>query len=366
MLKTVRMAGRTAVRTAGRRSGAALALVTGLTLVSGCTPGKDAAPARTDDKPAIATASAPSRALVVWTDTMCATTATLDAARKQSAQKVKELAHPTNDPASAHAPAPASDPAPGSSYRPDPGFTADSYLNWASSSVEAAAAGYAALRPSGIAAADRLRAQLAAGVGEIRPEVTRLSDFFALTSLSPAEKTERAKRVGRLLASLKQPRPDLPALAGMNPDLGAAYHLAPRCVPASAPGRPVRPADPSRTPATPATPASPATPAPVSSHAQLPPPADGTDFAACADGKCEVRLTPQPADIKVGDLKLTAWVKDRVVRLHTAYPSGGSGSMTLGEGGRGTYGRAGGERVTVTVKLLRVDEANVEITTTRS
>ncbi|WP_446040543.1 hypothetical protein [Streptomyces sp. SID1121] len=351
MLKTVRTEVRTVVRGAGRghRSAAgaatALALVTGLALVSGCTQGKDAAPARTDDKPAVGTATAPSRALVVWTDTMCATTATLDAARKQSAQKIEELAHPTNDPASAHAPASAPDPVPGPPYRPGAGFTADSYLKWASSTVEAVAAGYAGLRPSGIPAADRLRAQLAAGVGEIRPEVTRLSDFFALTSLSPAEKTERAKRVGALLASLKQPRPDLPALAAKNPDLATAYHLAPRCVPSPGTARPTAPADPSP---------------------QLPPPADGTDFAACADGKCEIRLTPHPVDIKVGDMKLTAWVKNRVVRLRTAYPTGGSGSMTLGEGGRGTYGRAGGETVTVTVKLLRVDEANVEITTTRA
>ncbi|QIQ03712.1 hypothetical protein [Streptomyces liangshanensis] len=351
-----------------RRTGIALALVTGLALASACTPGKDDAPARTDDKPAVTAAGVPARALVVWTDTMCATTATLDETRKVSARKIEELLHPTSDPASAHTSALEgvdSDPAPGPAYRPDPGFTADSYLKWASSSVEAVAAGYAGLRPSGIPAADRLRARLAAGVGEIRPEVTRLSDYFALTSLSPAERTERAKRVGALLTSVRQPRPDLAALADTHQDLAAAYHLAPRCVPSPAPVRPVRPvrpADPS------ASPEPSRTPAPVRSQApaELPPAADGTDFAACADGRCEVRLTTDPADIRIGDLTLTAWVRNRVVRLHTAYPSGGSGSMTLGEGGRGSYGRAGGTTVTVTVKLLRADEANVDIATARS
>lgn len=106
-----------------RRTGIALALVTGLALASACTPGKDDAPARTDDKPAVTAAGVPARALVVWTDTMCATTATLDETRKVSARKIEELLHPTSDPASAHTSALEgvdSDPAPGPAYRPDP------------------------------------------------------------------------------------------------------------------------------------------------------------------------------------------------------------------------------------------------------
>jgi hypothetical protein len=334
------------VRTARRRTVRAIELATRLALVvgavgamSGCTSNRDAAPAApTDGKP-----ESPSRALVLWADTMCATTASLEGTRQDSAEKIEKLLRPDR---------PTTDPA----YRQEPGFAAQSYLNWASSSLDSVARGYAGLRPSGIPAADRLRTALAASVNGIRPEVTKLSDFFALTRLDAGDKVERARRVGVLVASLKRPRPDLPAVADKNPDLAAAYHLAPHCVPAKPPTRPVLPSG-SPKPSDEA-----ATTAPL---AKLPPAADGTDFAACKDGKCQVRLTPKPADIEVGDLKLTASVRNATVRLYTAYPSGGSGSMTLGEGGKGSYGRAGGNMVTVTVKALRADEANVDIATSR-
>ncbi|MFJ4920355.1 hypothetical protein [Streptomyces sp. NPDC088725] len=309
---------RTALLATGLAAGLALA-------VGGCTAsntGGDSA--RTDSKPG--GSGSPSRALVVWVDTMCETTSALAATQKSSAQTIEEITHPMDDPV----------------FRQESGYGAQSYLSQMSTSLNTVARGFAGLDPSGIAEADHLRAVQAKGVDGIRPEVTKLADFMTVGNLPAAEKVSRAQRVAKLVASLKAPHPDLPDLVAKNAKLAAAYDLAPRC--AHRPGAPA----PARTPAPTA--------------GGLPAAADGTDTSACEDGACQILITSKPVDFTVGTLKVTASVENGSVRLHHAQPSGGSGSMTFGgQGGRGTIGNGTGT-VTVRIAALKPDSAILDIT----
>ncbi len=300
--------------------------------VSGCASHTDDKGADQDGKSASSTARpAPTRALVVWVDSMCEATSSLERVKTDSAETIEEITRPTDAPA----------------FRQDPGFAAESYLSSTSSSLDTIAREFTGLRPSGITGADTLRASLLKGVDGIRPEITKLSDFMTLTGLSSDEKVSRAERVAELVGSLKQPKPDLPALVADEPKLSDAYRLAPRCVPPARPSSP--PASPSKAPA------------PTGS---LPPAADGKDVGACEDGKCQVLVTEPRVDIEVGDLKLDVSVKDTGVTVHHSYPSGGSGTVELsGEGAEGGFGRAGGRTVTVTLTGLNKDGAVLDIAT---
>ncbi|WP_326835639.1 hypothetical protein VSH64_12025 [Amycolatopsis rhabdoformis] len=129
-----------------------------------------------------------------------------------------------------------------------------------------------------------------------------------------------------MLASLAMPTPDLPSVAGATPVLAHSYDVAPQCRPLGSP------------PPT------------------LPPAANGTDYGACAAGKCQVLVTGQ-ADITASGLTFTASVTTSGVRVLQELSE-----MVLGVGGSGSFGYAG-HMVTVRVTAVLEGKAVLDITT---
>lgn len=317
MLKRVRSAARlTALLAAGL-----------MLTVSGCTSDTDSAADKTDGKhQRPAPAAAPTRALVVWADTMCGTTSSLEALKKESAQAAEAIGK----------------------------SGAESYLSTTSAALDRVARGYAALTPSGVAAADRLSASLARAVNAVKPEVEALADSKTLSGLAAAEKADRATRAAKLIASIEQPVPGLPAVAAADPGLAASYNLAPRCTPLT----PTAEAPANEAPA----PESPAAPKPSGPTA-----ADGTDVSACADGACQILVGPEPVDFVVGKQKVTVSVKDgRLSLRHTSTSGLGSGTIMMGgQGGTALFGQGDGPMIRVKVTSMSETGAVLDISTVR-
>jgi len=293
-------------------------LAAGFTLaVGGCSSGKEGG---ADGRPAAdAARPVPTRAMVIWADTMCEATDLLTSTKASSAEDIKEIKDPPEDAFF------------------EPSFEADNYLHSTPSSLSQLSQQLADVRPSKIAAADRFSDRLSRNVGKVAPRITKMTE--STLEWSDKKKVDRAERVAELIASVKMPEPGLPAVAKKDPKLAAAYHLAPGCVP---------PAKPSPSP---------------KATGPLPEADDGKDLDACKDGKCEVLVT-KPADIDVGDLTLHVIVKDGTVTLQHSSPSGGKGQITLtSEGGRGTFGDAGGGGTTVKAVGVRKSRAVLRVST---
>ncbi|MFG2550159.1 hypothetical protein [Streptomyces sp. NPDC048581] len=253
----------------------------------------------TASKSAPAKSTAASRALTKWAGQMCEATELFETAKTNSAIAVKDITDPPEDALIGAE------------------FTAMSYLWETSSSLDEVAGALNDVRPSGIAAADRLYDGLTEEVARVRPKVAGLSESGGYTS--PAEDSvDRAGRVGDLVASLKTPRPDLPAVAAKEPELSAAYRAAPECAP---PG-------------------------------PLPKAADGTDVAACADGDCEILVTKQ-VHLTVGAWKLRVSLTETKATVRNNDPGGAVGETSLASGGSGTFGDKNGE---LTVKAVAVNK----------
>ncbi|MGW0549490.1 hypothetical protein [Streptomyces altiplanensis] len=221
-------------------------------------------------KPTASRSTAPNRALVEWADQMCEATQLFETMKTDSAGEVEEITDPPEDALIASE------------------FIAMGYLPGTSSSLDEVAQALGDVRPSGIAAADRLHDSLAKEVGRVQPKVTELTGSSAFTS--PAEDSvDRAERVGKLIESLKMPRPGLPAVAAEEPKLSAAYRTAPKCAP----------------------------PEP------LPEAADGTDAGACRDGVCEILVTKQ-ADVVVGVWKVRVSLTKTKATVRNSGPRGGA------------------------------------------
>jgi hypothetical protein len=310
-------------------------LAAGLMLtVSGCTSDTDSATDQTDGKHQRPTpaAPAPTRALVVWADTMCGTTSALEALKKTSAAAAEAIGK----------------------------AGAESYLSTTSAALDEVARGYAGLTPSDIAAADRLSASLARTVNAVKTEVSELADAKTLSGLAAAEKADRATRVAKLVASIEQPEPALPAVAAGDPALAASYNLAPRCTPLTLPTT-ESPAVEAPAPERPAV-ASPAAPKPSGPTA-----ADGTDVSACADGACQILVGPEPVDFVVGKQKVTVSVKDGRLSLHHTSTTGlGSGTIMMGgRGGTALFGQGDGPMIKVKVTSMSETGAVLDISTVR-
>lgn len=260
-------------------------------------------------RPTPSTSTVPSRALIKWAGQMCEATELFETTKTNSATAVKDITAPLEDALIGAE------------------FTAISYLWETSSSLDEVAEGLSDVRPSGIAAADRLHAGLTKEVARVRPKVADLSEAGGYTS--PAEDSvDRAGRVGELVASLKMPKPGLPAVADEEPKLSAAYRAAPDCAP----------------------------PAP------LPEAADGTDVAACEDGACEILVTEQ-AHLTVGAWKLRVSLTETKATVRNNDPDGAVGETSLATGGSGTFGDGKGE-LTVTAVAVHKDGAVLRFRTT--
>ncbi|MFE6622898.1 hypothetical protein [Streptomyces sp. NPDC057740] len=277
-------------------------------VVSGCSSDTadgagSAGAAATASRPAASKVAEPSRALVKWAGQMCEATELFETMRTDSAIGVEDISDP---PADALIGAE---------------FTAMGYLWDTSSSLDEVVEGLDAVRPSGIAAADRLHGDLSKEVARVRPKVTALSDSSEHTS--PAEDSvDRAERVGRLIASLKIPEPDLAAVAAQEPKLSAAYGAAPECAP---PG-------------------------------PLPKAADGTDLGACADGACEILVTKK-VHLRVGAWKVRVSLTETKATVRNDGSEGGVGEIWLSTGGTGTFGEGGGDELTAKAIAVNRDGA---------
>lgn len=302
--------------------GAGLLAVGLVLVVSGCG---------TDDEPASGKSSstAPTRALVVWADQMCETTALLKKTKANSASQLERIENPPDDDFF------------------DLDSDAENYLNDTSTSVDGLATSLNKVRPAGIAAADRFRKDLADNLAKISPQVVKLSDFMTIVDLSAKAKKANARRVGLLVESLKAPQPDLPTLVKKDPKLALAYHLAPRCAPPPKPAPPRPPASPK--------------PSPKAPPKVLPKAKDGTNLSACTDGTCEV-LISKPVDVLANGMKLHISVKDLRVTVSTDYPSGGSGESSFSAGGGTGFGTPDGREVNIKGVAVNKDGAVLKFT----
>lgn len=250
-------------------------------------------------RPTPSKSTAPSRALTEWAGQMCEATGLFETAKTDSAIAVKDIIDPPEDALIGAE------------------FTAMGYLGETSSSLDGIAEALNDVRPSGIAAADRLHAGLTREVARVRPKVAELSESSGYTSLAE-DSVDRAGRVGDLVASLKTPEPGLSAVADEEPKLSAAYRAAPECAP---PG-------------------------------PLPEAADGTDVASCADGACEILVTKR-VHLTVGAWRLRVSLTETEATVRNNDPDGAVGETSLSSGGSGTFGDANGE---LTVKAVAVNK----------
>lgn len=124
--------------------------------------------------------------------------------------------------------------------------------------------------------------------------------------------------------------------------------------PSTSPGSSLSPAS-VRTPPAPPQTAAPTTTAPPSA-------ADGEDYAACKDGRCEVKVA-KSARIPVFELTFAATFAGGVVKLSTAFPGGGGGTFSLGVSDPATVGRPDGSWITVTFTGLEAGAAVLDVTT---
>ena len=249
----------------------------------------------------------PSRALVKWAGQMCEATELFETMKTNSAIGVEDISDPPADALIAAE------------------LTAMGYLWDTSSSLDQVAEGLDALRPSGIAAADRLHDNLSKEVARVRPKVTDLTDSSRHTS--PAEDSvDRAERVGKLIASLKVPEPDLAAVAAQDPQLSAAYETAPECAPSG----------------------------------PLPKAADGTDVGACKDGACEILVTKK-VHLMIGPWKVRVSLTETKATVRNDGSKGGVGEIWLSTGGTGKFGERGGDEFTVKAIAVNKDGAVLKL-----
>lgn len=288
-----------------KRMGRVAALLTvGVALtVGGCssdTAEEGKGSAGRASEPAASKSAGPSGALVKWAGHMCEATERFRTLKADSAIGIKGIADPLNDtPVGAE-------------------LIAIGYLQDTSSSLDEVAKGLHRVRPSGIAAADRLHDGLTEEVARVQPMVTGLTGSGAHTGLSE-DSVDRAERVGKLIASLRMPKPDLTAVAAEEPKLSTAYRTAPRCAP----------------------------PEP------LPEAADGTNIGACKDGTCEILVTKQ-VHLTVGGWKVRVSLSETKATVRNNDPDGAVGEVSLASGGTGAFGEADGKELTI--KALAVDK----------
>ncbi|MFJ8592342.1 hypothetical protein [Streptomyces sp. NPDC093598] len=285
--------------------------VAGLVLaVAGCGGGG------TDEEEGTRAAEAtPSRKvsgeLVEWAGELCESTAALKKLRTDSAADLKEIRNADDE----------------------TGLLARSravgYLFSTPSDVEAVASDLEDLGPSGVPAADRL---LDAWQKKVKGVVAELDGVSPAVPLEQAEAT--AVDVDKKVRSLTPPQPDLPALAQQDPQLAAAYEQAEQCAPGWKPSA-QEDSSPSPDPTGP-----------------LPEAADGTNYAACSDGACEVLVT-STAEIRARGKNLHVSVADDSV----TFQSGGGSLIQLG----GAGGEAGfDDAVKATVVAHTEDGAVIE------
>ncbi|MFF5518788.1 hypothetical protein [Streptomyces coeruleorubidus] len=278
----------------GRSRGVAVVVAGMVLAVGGCGGGADeqAAKSSAGPKPNRSPSSSPSAELVEWVGDMCESTVALENLRKESAADLKEIRDADDETGMlAHA-------------------RALGYLSATPADVETVAGDLEALGPSGVPAADRLRDALRKKVRSVANELGAQSPAVGL-EYAESTVADLDKRV----QSLTPPEPDLPALTKKVPRLAAAYRQAERCAPGWKPDASSGKGD--------------------SAAGPLPKAADGRNYAACADGACEILVT-STADITAKGTKVHVIVADDSV----TFQSGGTVMQLGGAGGEAGFGNA--------------------------
>lgn len=213
----------------------------------------------------------------------------------------------------------------------------DYYLRFVASTVTTLADTVNTLTDSGTEPADAYASALAAELSRIAPEVTRLAgESWEVSQLPEQTRLDRVRQITDQFDSLDTDGVDVLSLARKDPEFAWAYDLAPNCAPLTVPSAESSPA-PSSPP--------PADVSPTEAE-------DGTDLAACADGTCEVAITDS-ATVTVADFTLDITVADDQVTTVEQFPSGATGTSSLGGvGGEVSFGDT--ER-TVTLQLVGLE-----------
>ncbi|MFD7500896.1 hypothetical protein [Streptomyces sp. NPDC059850] len=291
----------------------AAGLVLALGGCGGGTDGKADAPekAAADKRSAKPTPPRPpSRELVKWVGGLCESTRAIKELRTDSTTDLKEIRNPDEELfADARA----------TGYLIDTQMTVDD--------VDQSLKG---LGPSGVPLADRL---LDAWQTKLKRVVPRLDE------MSPADldvAAGDATDIDKLVQSLTSPQPDLAALAKKDARLAAAHGRAEQCAPGW------KPAEKSASPSPDPTPTGP-----------LPKAADGTNTAACSDGRCEVLVTSS-ADITANGMSVHVTAGDNSVTFQTA-------STIMNLGGQGGVAKFG-DTLKATVVAQNKDGAVLKFT----
>ncbi|ANZ41643.1 hypothetical protein BBK82_42545 [Lentzea guizhouensis] len=244
-------------------------LLTSYNLTPACEPGR----AVTQPDPA------PTRDLVTWADTMCATVTSI----KQLSTDTADIAG--DDPRFAS-------------------FELESYLSTTGSVVNGGATRLAGLSPTGVTEADSFRDTL---LTTLREQAQTLPEDRSPGYPGPVspDQVETAKAT---TTAVKAKAEGLLAAVGHGPALAASHDLAPSCVPRDATATPKQP---------------------LTAR-------NGTDLAACATGACQVLVTGK-ADITVGQVTVTAAIRGGRMVLTTPFSR-----LSIGPGGTGKIGATGG------------------------
>ncbi|MFI5606504.1 hypothetical protein [Amycolatopsis sp. NPDC051903] len=249
--------------------------------------------------------AAPTRALVAWSDTVCAAA---DSAASLKATKIEDLL--ITDPR----------------YARFSSYDLGSFLQSAGSGVADVVQALGTAEPTGIPAADHYRDSLRSALQAVQPKLPAADASADLAFRSVDELKPPAQQAIGVLTTITLPSPDLPAIARATPVLAHSHDVAPRCRPLDSP------------PAT------------------LPPAADGSDPGKCASGKCQVLVTGQ-ADFTVAGQTFTISVAGPKVRVLQDLSE-----IQAGPGGTAQFG-TDRQMVTVRVTAVLAGKAVVDIST---
>ena len=277
--------------------------------LAGCAAAPPAASPSPSPSPAPAPSpsSVPTEELVSWIDGACGARSTLETLKKSSAtayERVRTSADQT-------------------------GMEAWNYVGSRFRDLQTLDTQLSGLPPVATPAATAWRTTLRDALSSPKAQLLAFNQTSPYDVPSLQELQSRASQAADLIAKLPLPEFD--------PALSPAYAQAPRCTP-------------------------PKTTAPTTAPLAPPPAADGQNYAACADGRCEVKVA-KSARIPVFELKFATTFTGLTVSLTTDFPGGGRSTIRIGEGGATTFGRPDGSQIVITFKGVNAGAAVLDVTT---
>ncbi|PXY29165.1 hypothetical protein BAY59_16260 [Prauserella coralliicola] len=225
------------------------------------------------------------RALVTWADTMCEGVSSIETLPAAGDELLK---HPR--------------------FAQFEDMELSSYLTSVHSQVASIVDPLAGLEETRVAEVDAYRDELVGALRDAASRLPRQTSALDLHDVPLGQLRERASQAAATVSALEPKARELPDLARRHPALADAYHLAPHCD------------DEPSTPATTTT---------------LPKAENGTDFAACQGGTCQIEVSG-PKDVTVRGNVFTIAVSDGTVWL-----ASGSGLIRLTGPGTAQFGAAG-------------------------